>query len=114
MLFDVKDTSNPPAGAYRARFLGATQIEHDSYGPGALFTWEILDGDQAGKTAGRVTDIKATTSNATGRIIAGLTGGPVKAGGVSVESCVGKVYLIQVDPTSDGKKTRVTSCIASA
>jgi hypothetical protein len=111
LTFDVKDTTNPPPGMYKARFLGVEQITHETYGEGALFTWEIVDGDHAGKIAGRVSSPLATTSNATGKMIAGLIGGQFKPGQVSLEGCVGRSYLIQVGYGQDGKKTRVDSCM---
>jgi hypothetical protein len=114
LVFDVKDTSNPPAGTYRARFLGVKQIEHEEYGAGALFTWEIIEGEQTGKTAGRVTDINATLTNATGRIIAGIAGKQVNPGSVSVEEYIGRIYMIQLEKCKDSQKTRVGACMATA
>lgn len=107
LSFEVKETTSPPPGIYRAEFVGVEPTKHDKYGEGVVFQFRILVGEHAGKIASRTGKPTATTGNTTGKIIAALLGGQFKPGTVSLESCVGKPYMIQVGLGEDGKKTRV-------
>jgi hypothetical protein len=107
MTFEVKETTSPPPGIYRAEFTGVEQTTHPQYGEGVVFQFRVLVGEHAGKIASRTGKPTATTGNTTGKIIAALLGGQFKPGTVSLEACVGKTYMIQVGLGQDGKKTRV-------
>jgi hypothetical protein len=107
LTFEVQESNSPPVGLYRAEFVGVEKTDHPQYGEGVIFKFKVVAGEHAGKVASRTGKPTATTGNTTGKIIAGLLGGQFKPGTVSLESCVGRVYMIQVGLGQDGKKTRV-------
>ena len=48
--FEITQGGGPPAGNYRAKFLGVEQHDHEQYGPGLRWKWEVAEGPQAGDT----------------------------------------------------------------
>ena len=114
LTFEVKESNSPPPGMYRAEFVGVERTDHQQYGEGVVFKWKVIGGEHAGKIASRTGKPQATTGNTTGKLIAALLGGQFQPGTVSLESCVGKTYMIQVATGVDGKKTRVESIMPAA
>lgn len=113
LSFNVKETSSPPPGIYRAVFEGVAETNHEKYGHGVVFTWRVAGGEHDGKLSSRAGKPDATTGNITGKLLSQLLGEQFKPGDVSVEHCVGRAYTIVVglSPQGDGKKTRVESCM---
>jgi hypothetical protein len=62
-----------PAGQYLAKLLEIKQTEHESYGPGWCWLFEITKGKYAGQTVQRTTAGKATKANATGKFMVALS-----------------------------------------
>ncbi len=89
------------AGEYTATFKGCEDVE-TQYGAGARFIFEV-----DGTTISRITKPQATMANATGRIIAGMSGKSLSQGEeVDLDALVGKQFLITVE-TTNGTSTRV-------
>jgi hypothetical protein len=110
--FEVSQGGGPPAGNYKATFVGVEQTTHEEYGEGLRWSWKVVDGPQAGVIASRTTSPKPTTGNAAGRIIAAMTGTTLAGGQkASVRDCIGKPFLIQVAATKSGSGTRVETAI---
>ena len=116
LSFNVKQTSSPPPGVYRAIFEGVAETNHETYGPGVVFSWKVQGGEHDGKIASRAGKPEATTGNTTGKLLAQLLGEQFKPGEVALDHCVGRAYTIVValSPQGDGKKTRVESCVPAA
>lgn len=103
-----------PAGFYRAKFVGVEPTEHEEYGAGLKFVWEVVVGEHAGQQATRITSDKPTPKNAAGRMLAGLTGVTLKPGfKIDLAPCVGKEFLLQVEETQQGS-TRVSTVMPAA
>jgi hypothetical protein len=110
--FEISQGGGPPAGNYKARFVGVEQTTHEEYGDGLRWKWEVVDGPQAGVIATRTTSPKPTTGNAAGKLIAAMTGATLAGGQkASVRDCVGKTFLISVQATKSGTGTRVETAI---
>ena len=106
--FTVSEGSGPPAGIYRATFLGITKTDHPEYGAGARFDFKVKGGEHDGKTASRTTKPSPSAKNACGRIMAGLLGAPMKPGEkVSLAPLVGRDFTIVVGNAPNGTATRV-------
>ena len=89
-------------GEHTATFKGVEDVE-TQYGEGARFIFEV-----DGSTISRITKPQATMANATGRIIAGMSGKSLTPGEeVDLDSLVGKQFLITVENTTSGTSTRV-------
>lgn len=103
--------STVPTGAFRVKFIGVEDFNHDEFGDGLRFQFEVIGGDHAGEETSRVTGIRPTPKNALGKMLAGLTGGGLEVGqDVDLEACVGKEFLANVAETKSGS-TRVESVI---
>lgn len=103
--------STVPAGAFRAKFVDVEETEHEEYGAGLRFVFEVIGGDHNGEVATRITSDRPTPKNAAGRMIAGLTGQGLTPGqAVDLASHVGEEYLIQVEETKNGS-TRIGAVI---
>jgi hypothetical protein len=112
LKFEVKAGAGVPAGHYRAKFVDVEQTTHDEYGDGLKFVWEVVDGDQRGGLATRITSPNPTPKNAAGRMIAGITGTSLTPGcRVDLEPHVGRIYLLQVSTVANGNGTRVEAVI---
>jgi len=116
LSFNVRETTSPPPGVYRATFEGVAETNHEKYGAGVVFSWKVQGGEHDGKIASRAGKPEATTGNTTGKLLHQLLGEQFKAGEVNLDSVVGKVFTIVVglSPQGDGKKTRVESCVPAA
>jgi hypothetical protein len=112
LQFEVKAGGGPPAGFYRAKFLDVDTTEHEEYGTGLKFIWEVSDGDHKGEQATRITSSTPTPKNAAGRMLSGITGESLAPGKVvDLAPFVGKEYMLQVEATSNGNGTRVGTCM---
>jgi len=109
--FEVSN-AGPPAGNYKAEFVGVEQTTHEEYGDGLRWKWRVVDGPQRGVIATRTTNPKPTTGNAAGKLIAAMTGTTLAGGQkASVRDCVGKTFLICVAATKSGSGTRVETAM---
>lgn len=103
-------TGGPPQGEYVAEFLGVTPTDHDQWGPGAMFSFEVLEGEFAGCVSMRTSKRNPTGKNLCGRLIAGLTGQKIQSGAkINIEHLVGKKFKIMVMDSPDGDTTRLES-----
>ena len=65
-----------PPGTYHGVFAGLADTEHQDYGPGLQWRFEIDQGEFAGKTVCRTTGFAATNSNKCGtfwEMVSGLS-----------------------------------------
>jgi hypothetical protein len=114
MEFTVSEGSGPPAGIYRAEFLGVVKTTHEQYGDGARFDWKVIGGEFEGKIASRTCKPSPSPKNITGKLMAGLLGRAMKPGeAVSLAPCVGRTYTIVVGTGQNGTSTRVESVVAA-
>ena len=110
--FEVGNGGGPPAGNYRAEFVGVETTTHEEYGDGLRWSWRVSEGPQKGVIARRITSPKPTTGNAAGRLIAAMTGTTLAGGQkASIRDCVGKVFLVSVQATKSGTGTRVETAM---
>lgn len=97
-----------PVGKHKAKFLGVKPHE-SQYGKALRFGWQVIGGEHNGAVATRICNTKATTKNATGRILAGLAGREPSANlEVDPDGLVGREYWIEVAEVQSGG-TRVES-----
>jgi hypothetical protein len=112
--FVFADGAGPPAGIYKAAFVGVSKTHHEEYGAGARFDFKIVGGEHDGRIASRTCKPQPTAQNATGKLMQGLLGSAAKPGEkVNLATCIGKTYTIVVGLAKNGTSTRVESCIAS-
>jgi hypothetical protein len=112
LQFEVKAGAGVPAGFYRARFLGVDPTEHEEYGAGLKFVFEVVEGPHKGESATRITSTQPTPKNACGRMLAGITGEPLAPGAkIDLGPFVGKEYLLQVEGVANGNGTRVATAM---
>ena len=110
--FEIGVGGGPPAGNYKAEFVGVEPTVHEEYGEGLRWSWKVTEGPQAGVIASRTTSPKPTTGNAAGKLIAAMTGSTLAGGQkASVRDCIGKTFLIQVAATKSGSGTRVETAM---
>ncbi len=108
MEFTVSEGSGPPAGIYRATFVGVVMTTHPDYGDGARFDFRVKGGEHDGKTASRTTKRTPSAKNSCGRIMSGLLGTAMKPGEkVSLAACVGRDFTIVVANAPSGTATRI-------
>lgn len=102
----------PPAGAYKAEYLGVKKTEHPEFGPGLRFEFRVLEGPQAGAVAAVTTGAKPTPANKAGKVIAQLTGTTLAGGQkANLSGAVGKTFLIVCEATPSGKGTKVANVV---
>ena len=56
MQFEIKQGGGPPPGFYKTKFVTIEPSEHEEYGSGLKFVFEVTDGEHAGNanaSAGR-------------------------------------------------------------
>ena len=110
--FEVSQGGGPPAGNYKASFVGVEKVTHEEYGDGLRWQWKVIDGPQAGEIASRTTSPKPTTGNAAGKLLAAMTGTTLASGQkASIRDCIGKTFLISVMTTKSGNGTRVETAM---
>ena len=109
MRFGITNPVGVPAGCYKARFQDVSRVPlNDGFGVRLQFT--PIDGPYAGCSAKRLVPEIACPTNATGRLIGGLTGvAVVPKTVVDVEPCLGRIYTIEIEETPDGASTRVVN-----
>jgi hypothetical protein len=108
LQFEVKAGGGVPAGFYRTKFVDVEATEHEEYGAGLKFVFEVIDGEHKGEQATRITGTSPTPKNAAGRMISGVLGATLTPGAqVDLEPCVGRTYLVQVADTKNGQGTRI-------
>lgn len=108
MEFTVSDSSGPPAGIYRATFVGVTKTTHAEFGDGARFDFKVSGGEHDGRIASRTTKTTPSAKNTCGKLMAGLLGAAMKPGErVSLAGCIGRPYTIVVAAAPSGTATRV-------
>lgn len=104
--FEIADFEAVPPGQYIAIFKDVQKTKHDQWGEGVMFCFEIAHGQHQGQTATRIGKPNATKQNATGKMIAGITGSQ-DIGKVSLRPYIGKPYNILMESTQGGK-TRIS------
>ena len=111
MQFEVgAGGSTVPEGFYKGTFSVAEETEHEEYGAGCKWIFEVTEGEHKGEQATRITSPDPTLKNACGRVIAGIMGESLKIGAkVDLESFVGREYLLQVEAAPKGEGTRIST-----
>jgi hypothetical protein len=104
-------SGGPPAGTYTATFVGVEETNHEQWGAGLKWSWEITKGQHKGKKACRTTGTSPTPKNACGAMLKAIAGRPLAAGEeIDVEGFVGETFMVIVGETDSGG-TRVESAI---
>lgn len=97
-----------PAGIYRTRFVGVKENDHPEFGAGLQWEFEVLDGMYKGKVVSRTTAPSPTLKNSCGKMLVSLSGSAInKDQEIDVDSFVGQIYQVMVEPNSTGNGTRV-------
>ena len=110
MKFEVKAGGGPPAGFYKATFQTVEATDHKEYGSGLKFVFKVIEGDQKGEVATRITSDSPTPKNAAGRMISGISGETLTPGkSVDLAPFVGREYLLQVEETANNTGTRIAT-----
>lgn len=113
LTFEIGQSGGPPAGIYRATFKDVEETEHEEYGAGLRWVFEVETGEHAGVSATRITSPRPTPKNAAGRMISGITGQSVQAGQtLDLVPFVGKTYLVQVEEVKSGATRIATIMVA--
>ncbi len=109
-----KQGAQVPVGSYFADYKGVEdKVIKDAAGVEAvkwLWTWAVTKGSEAGKVATALTDRSITTTALPGQLIAGLLGRQLVAGEdvkAALDACIGKSYLVTVQPGPKGGKPGV-------
>ena len=103
-MADLRRVSTVP------RFLTVEPTEHEEYGAGYKFVFEVSDGDHKNEQATRITSSLPTPKNACGRMISGICGEALTPGKrVDLAPFVGREYLTQVEPTPNGTGSRIAT-----
>lgn len=110
LQFEVKASGGPPAGFYRTRFITVEPTQHEEFGAGLKFVFEVTEGELKGQQASRITSSSPTPKNAAGRIVSGIIGEPLVAGQrIDLAPFVGREYLTQVETVPGGTSTRIAT-----
>lgn len=105
-----KQAAQVPVGFYTALFKGVEEVKLQTGETKWRFAWEVKGGAEAGKQATAFTDQSISPSTLPGRLISGLLGRPLQPGEnvkASVDACLGKTYLVNVQPGPKGGKPGV-------
>jgi hypothetical protein len=110
LSFQIKAGGGPPAGFYKGTFRTVEATEHEEFGAGLKFVFEVSEGDHKGELATRITSAEPTPKNAAGRMISGITGETLTPGkSVDLTPFVGREYLLQCEDTKAGNGTRIST-----
>lgn len=102
-----------PAGTYKADFVDCEETDHEQWGPGLKWVFEIAEGPHAGQFAYRTTKDKATLKNSCGKFLSALTGKPAaQCIDIDTDDYIGRRYFITVGETDSGS-TRVENFIST-
>jgi len=106
----VQVIKSVPIGQYRARFERVEETESEKYGPGLAWIFTIVSpGACYDREISRITSPQATTKNACGKMLRGITGRPI-GDDVDADDFRGQEYLIVVGETETGG-TRVETVL---
>jgi len=94
------------AGNYRAKFLRCEESEgNPAYPPAYRWSWEIVDGDHAGREISCLTSQKVNSMSNAGKVIAELNGSPIEMDDtVNLSDFDGVTYLCSVVEAGSGTK----------
>ena len=110
LQFAIKQGGGPPAGFYKGTFRNVEITEHEEFGPGLKFIFEVSEGEHKGEQATRITGDSPTPKNSAGRMISGISGEMLTPGKVvDLAPFVGREFLIQVEDTKGGNGTRIAT-----
>ena len=102
-----------PIGNYKCRFKGIEVVEHEEYGAGWKWCFEVAAGEEQGLMCYRTTKPIATPGNSCGKFLAALKGQTPSDGlKVDPDEFKGKSYVCMVQAASAGSgSTRVESFV---
>lgn len=104
-IVEIKATQLP-CGNYKAEFLGTEMTDHEEYGAGIRWKFQVIDENEfEGFETSKTTAPHATAQNGTGRILAAISGlGRIDPtlGKVDLSTYIGQVYALQVIENSNG------------
>ena len=99
-----------PIGTYCCTFEGIEQSNHDEYGPGWQWVFEVAEGRLKGRQAFRTTKDSPTPKNSCGRFLAALAGETPRDNlEVDYDEYLGHRYTVMVEAGSNGESTRIAS-----
>ena len=101
-----------PLGQYLCEFVGAEECDNDLYGPGWKWVFEVVEGEQEGRKALRVTSNLPTPKNSCGRFLAALSGKTPQDGlDLDTDDFVGRRYHVMIESCGNGDSTRIASFV---
>ena len=104
----MRTQTRVPPGTYHGTFAGLADTEHQEYGPGLQWMFEIDQGEFAGKTVRRTTDSVATKTNLCGSFWEMVSGLPFQeAKEHDSDDWLGHTGTIVVERSPSGDGVRV-------
>jgi hypothetical protein len=97
-------------GSYSAKFEGVEEYKLQDGSDKWKWTWRVVSGEHKGKEASALTDRTIRSASLPGHLISGLLGRQLEAGEdvkQAIDACVGKVYMVSVQPGPKGGKPAV-------
>ncbi len=105
--FEMVGTETVPEGQYIGIFKDVQKTHHAEFGDGVMFLFEIAHGEWKGQTTARIAKPQPSKTNATGKMIGGITSKNFNPGDrVNLRPYIGHYYHVLVEPTQGGK-TRI-------
>lgn len=105
--FEMQDFETVPQGQYIAIFKDVQKTNHEQWGDGVMFVFEIAAGEYKGQNATRIGKPQPTNKNATGKMISGITSRTFEQGQrIDLRQYIGMPYNVLMEPTQGGK-TRI-------
>lgn len=105
--FEMQGNETVPEGAYVATFKDVQKTHHAEFGDGVMFLFEVAHGEWKGQTTARICKPMPSRTNATGKMIAGITGNNWQPGEkINLRPFLNQYYNVLVEPTQGGK-TRI-------
>jgi hypothetical protein len=104
---EPKQIEQVPVGSYTADYQGVEEVTLKEGGKRWRWSWKIKTGPLAGKLATALTDQSISPTKLAGVLIAGLLGRALQSGEsvkAAIDACIGKTYLVSVQPGPKGGK----------
>lgn len=106
--FELMEFETVPKGHYIGIFRDVQKTHHAQWGDGVMFIFEIAAGEYKGQNVARIGKPHATEKNATGKLIAGITGSFNAGQKVNLRPYIGRPFNVIIEDTQ-GEKTRIAA-----
>ena len=113
IVIQASGTEPIPIGAYNAVFSSVEAFSNEKASDKFRWRWDVVSGPHSGRNATALTDRKLTPKTHGGRLLTGLLnrqlipGENVSELWQALQECIGKRYLVSVQPGPNGGKPSV-------